>query len=208
MEAGALPGAALQAIAAGRPRYGQIKDALRAEPARTLDRLEQLRLVDRRVPVTDGPRSRRATYAVADPYLSFAQGVLGRFRSEIERGLGEVILPSLLASLDDHLGAPWETAVRDHLRLLAGRGELGPEVVAVGSWWDDGSEIDAVVLAGRARRPVLVGEAKWAREVDGRRLSERLRRRAEAVPGVDPESLGVLVAAREAVRHSPTASGR
>ena len=72
------------------------------------------------MPVTDGPRTRRATYRVAAP-LGFSLGVLDRFRSEIDRGLGDAVLPSLLASLDDHLGAPWGEAVRDHLRLLAER---------------------------------------------------------------------------------------
>ena len=209
-EAGVLPGAALRAVAAGRTRYGEIKDALRAEPARTLDRLEELRLVERRVPVTDGPRTRRATYRVADPFLDFSLGVLDRFRSEIDRGLGEAVLPSLLASLDDHLGAPWEEAVRDHLRLLAGRGELGgdvgEDVVAIGPWWGETSdaEVDAVVLAGRARRPVAVMEATWSREVDARRLAERLRRRAAAIPGVDdPDDLAVVVAARGRLTHLP-----
>lgn len=205
VEAGGLPAAALHAIASGRTRYGQIKDALRAEPARTLDRLEELRLVERRVPVTEGLRSRRATYRVADPFLAFSLGVLERFRAEIERGLGPAIVPSLVASLDDHLGGQWEAAVRDHLRLLAGRGELGAGVVAVGPWWNDAAdvEIDAVVLAGRARTPVLVAEAKWAREADARRLSEQLRRRAGAVPGADADAIGLVVAAREGLRHLP-----
>ncbi len=205
VEAGALPGAALQAIASGRTRYGEIKAVLRAEPARTLERLEELRLVERRSPVTEGRRSRKVTYRVADPFLSFSLGVLGRYRSEIERGLGAAILPSLVASLGDHLGGQWEAAVVDHLRLLAGRGDLGEGVVAIGSWWNDASgiEIDAVVLAGRSRRPVLVAEAKWAREVDARRLSERLRRRSAAVPGADPEQIALVVAAREHLRDLP-----
>lgn len=175
-ETGVLPGAALRAVASGRTRYGEIKDALRAEPARTLDRLEELRLLERRVPVTDGPRTRRAAYRVADPFLAFSLGVLDHHRSEIDRGLGEAVLPSLLASLDDHLGVPWEEAVRD----------------------------DTVVLAGRERRPVAVMEAKWSREVDPRRLAERLRRRAAAIPGVDdPAALAVVVAGRQHLRNLP-----
>ena len=158
------------------------------------------------MPVTDGPRTRRATYRVADPSLGFSLGVLDRFRSEIDRGLGEAVLPSLVASLDDHLGAPWEEAVRDHLRLLAGRGGLGEDVVAIGPWWSDASEaeVDAVVLAGRSHRPVAVMEATWSREVDARRPAERLRRRAAAIPGVDdPDDLAVVVAARERLTHLP-----
>ncbi|MCM3885698.1 DUF234 domain-containing protein [Frankia sp. R82] len=45
-------------------------------------------------------------------------------------------------------------------------------MVAVGPYWSTGgrNEIDAVVLAGRDRHPVLFGEARWARSVDGRRI--------------------------------------
>ena len=114
-------------------------------------------------------------------------------------------LQELVSSLDDHLGARWEEAVRDHLRLRTGRGELGPDVVALGPWWNEASdvEVDAVVLAGRERRPVLVAEAKWAREMDARRHVERLRRRAAVVPGVDPDVVGVAVAARGLLRDLP-----
>ena len=201
-EPGDLPAVVLHAVAAGRTRYGQIKDAAGAEPARTVDRLEQLRLLRRVVPVTSTGRGRRGHYEIADNFLAFALGPLARFRSEIDRGLGESILPVLLEALDDHLGARWEEAVRDHLRRLAVRGDLGPGVVAVGPWWDEASdvEVDALVLAGRGRGAVLALEATWARQVEGRRVSADLRRRLRRVPGVDPDEIRLAVAARESVR--------
>ena len=50
----------------------------------------------------------------------------------------------------------WDDAL-DH-------GELGARVIAVGPFWtaDGHNEIDIVALAGRARTPILAGEAKWA----------------------------------------------
>ncbi|MGH2707665.1 MAG: DUF234 domain-containing protein, partial [Actinomycetota bacterium] len=92
-----------------------------------------------------------------------------RYRAEIQRGLGRSILPVLIQEIDDHMGSRWEEALRMHLRMMADRGELGPEVIAVGPFWTtagDGGEIDAVVLAGRRRDAILVGEAKWARRVE------------------------------------------
>lgn len=197
-ERGDHPAAALRAIAAGRTRYGEIKDQLRAEPARTLDRLLELRLVERVAPVTEPARSRRASYRIADNFLAPYLGVLSRYRTEIERGLGESILPVLLDGLDDHLGPRWEDAFRAHLRRLAAVGTLGPEIVAVGPWWtEDGStEIDAVALAGRARTPVLVGEAKWARETDAGRLVRHLLPAAARLPGAS-DDVRVLLCARE-----------
>jgi AAA+ ATPase superfamily predicted ATPase len=185
-EGGELARQALYAIAAGRTKFNEIEQAVRADPARTLDRLVALRLVERVVPVTEDPRrTRRRTYRIADNFLAFWLGLLDRYRPEIERGLGESILPVLLDAIDDQMGGPWEQAFRDYLRRRAASGELGPNVVAVGPFWTaaaDPAEIDAVALAGRKREAVLIGEAKWAKRVDGGRLRAGLERKAEALP--------------------------
>lgn len=206
-ERGEYPAAVLHAIAAGRTRYGEIKDAVRAEPLRTLERLAQLRLVERLTPVTD-VRSKRVHYRIADNFLAFYLRVLSRYRSEIERGLGETILRVLSASLDDFMGPRWEEMFRAHLRRLAASGRLGDDIVTIGPWWNDAadSEIDAVALAGRARRPVLVGEAKWARTVRSRPLLESLRRRASALPGADVDGLRFALCAREQVHAADAAT--
>jgi AAA+ ATPase superfamily predicted ATPase len=201
-EGGELARQTLYAIAAGRTRFNQIEQVVRADPARTLDRLLSLRLVERVVPVTEDPRrTRRRIYRIADNFLAFWLGLLDRYRPEIERGLGQSILPVLLSSLDDHMGAPWEEAFRDHLRKLAAAGELGDDVVAIGPFWtsaDDPVEIDAVALAGRGRRAVLLGEAKWAKHVNAVRLRAALERRAAALPRLadDPR---YAICARERV---------
>ena len=202
---GDLPASVLQAIADGRTTYNEIKYVVRTEPARTLDRLIALRLVERVRPVTDTARSRRVYYRIADNMLSLHLGLLSRYRTEIERGLGASILPVLMAGLDDVMGPRWEEMFRSHLRRLGAAGELGPEIVAVGSWWstDGRTEVDAVVLAGRARTPVWIGEAKWARGVDGAALTAQLRRRAAAVPGAVPETIRPVLCARTEARDAP-----
>jgi uncharacterized protein len=197
-------GAVLHAIAAGKSRHSEIKNWLGFEPTRTLERLQEMRLVDQVRPVTDRPGSRQRRYQIADNFLRFYLGVLSRHRDQIDRGLGESILPVMIDSLDDHLGPVWEEAFRDHLRLLGAAGRLGPGVVAVGPWWTSHSlnEIDAVALAGRSRLPVMVGEAKWARTEDARRLLSGLRRKA-AVLTDKPEALLYVLAARERVTGVP-----
>lgn len=199
-EAGEYPAAVLHAIAAGKTRHNEIRDQLRAEPSRTLDRLIELRLVERVLPVTETERSRRRIYRIADNFLGFYLSVLSRYRAEIERGLGSTILPVLITSLDDHMGPAYEQAFRDRLRTLAATGGLGRDVVAIGRWWRDTGEdeIDAVALAGRARLPVLVGEAKWTRKVDAGPVLRQLERKALAL-GADPDVVRYSICARDTV---------
>ncbi|MFI5265786.1 MAG: ATP-binding protein [Chloroflexota bacterium] len=193
----------LHAIASGRTKHNEVQQAVRADPTRTLDRLVDLRLVERQLPVTEsGSNTRRRMYRICDNFLAFWLTVVDRYRTEIAHGLGESILDVLVASLDDFLGARWEEAFRSHLRRLAVEGALGPNVVSIGSFWTaEGAqhvEIDAVVLAGRDRAPVAVGEAKWAKRVDGGRLRYALERKAESLPDVkDP--LTYIVCAREQI---------
>lgn len=202
-EAGDLSRQTLYAIAAGRTKHNEIADAIRADPTRTLDRLVELRLVERIVPVTEAStRTRRRLYRIADNFLAFWLGILNRHRMEIERGLGKTILSVLIQDLDDYMGPRWEDAFRSHLRRCADEGRLAPDVVAIGPFWtaaEDANEIDAVALAGRAREAILVGEAKWTRSVDGAAITAGLRRKIAALPRVR-EHVQLAVCAREDVR--------
>ncbi|TAN26310.1 MAG: ATP-binding protein [Actinomycetota bacterium] len=194
-----LSGPVMTAIAGGRTRFGEIKDSVRTDPTRILERLTELRLVERIVPVTeDGKVSRRARYRIADNFLAFWLGTIDLYKTEIERGLGETILPVICASLDDFMGARWEESFRDHLRHLASSGEFG-EIVAVGRFWSGGKdEIDAVCLAGRNREAVLVGEAKWAHRINAPATESALARKSASLPRVrDP--LRIAICARDAI---------
>jgi hypothetical protein len=202
-EAGDLSRQVLHAVAAGRTKHNEIADAVRADPTRTLERLVELRLIERFIPVTEDPRrTRRRIYRIADNFLAFWLGVLDRHRTEIDRGLGRSIASVLLQELDDFMGPRWEDAFRSYLRRLADKGRLGPDVVAIGPYWtaaDDPGQIDAVVLAGRRREAVLVGEARWARRVEAPAIAGELRRKAAALPRVR-DDLRIAVCAREAVK--------
>lgn len=207
-DAGDLARQALYAVASGRSRFNEIEQAIQADPTRVLERLVALRLLRRYHPVTEtGTRTRRRIYRLADNFLAFWLGMVDRHRAEIERGLGSTIAPVLVAGLSDHLGHPYEEAFRMHLRRMAAAGELGPEIVAVGPWWDAAKEpveIDAVALSGRSRRPVLVGECKWARSVDALRLAPRLAAKAESVPDLSPDRR-IVICARDAVTNAKQA---
>lgn len=206
-DAGDLGQQVLYAIAEGRTQHGEIKDYVRAEPTRTLDRLIELRLIERLVPAGESERSKRRIYRIADPFLRFHLGVASRYRAEIDRGLGRSILPVLREALDDHMGSVWEEAFRAHLRHLAADDRLpgATRVVGIGPWWDGtgANEIDALVLQGRSATAVLAGEAKWTKTVDARRLVNGLRQKVERGLKLDPDALGYVVCARNEVTHLP-----
>lgn len=200
-ESGELARQVLYAVAAGKTKHNEIEDAVRADPARTLTRLVELRLLERFSPVTEDPRrTRLRTYRIADNFLAFWLGVVDRYRAEINRGLGKSIVPVLMKELDDHMGPRWEEAFRMHLRIMAEKGELGPEVVAVGPYWtaSGGGEIDAVVLRGRKREAILVGEPKWALRADAARIQKALERKSGLLPTVAAD-LRFAICAREKV---------
>ena len=205
-DTGGLGEQVLRAIAAGRTRHNEIEQAVRAEPARTLERLIELRLVERIVPVTEaGSRTRRRSYRLADNFLAFWLGIVEPYRAEIERGLGETILTPMIEQLSDHMGGRYEEAFRAHLRRLATAGELArDDIVRIGAFWSErpAVEIDAVALAGRREEAVLVGEAKWARSVDGAGLVRELERKAAALPRMAPD-MAYAVCARERVTRVP-----
>jgi uncharacterized protein len=192
-------GLALYSIAAGRTRHNQIRDAVGIEPSRLLARLTELQLVEQLIPVTENPlRTRRKIYRIADNFLAFSLGRVERYRSQIERGLGSQVAQLLEGGLDDVMGGPWEEAFRRHLIRMVAEGGIRDDIVALGPWWNENSsvEIDAVGLAGKSPQPVLVGEAKWARQVDATALVRELERKAATLPG-PAENLTFAVCARE-----------
>jgi len=200
-----LAGIALKAIAAGRTRHGEIRDAVDVEPSRLLARLVELGLVEQATPVTENPaRTKRKIYRIADNYLAFWLGRVERHRSQIERGLGRPVARLLEAGLDDALVAPWEDAFRRHLVREVVAARLPADIVAIGPWWNDANtvQIDAVGLSGRSRTPLLFGEAKWARTASAAALVRDLERKADTVPGAGPDRTYVICA-RDAVRDTP-----
>jgi uncharacterized protein len=204
-DTGELGQLVLRAIAAGRTKHGEIEQAVRAEPSRTLERLIELRLIERVIPVTEvGSRTRRRSYRIADNFLGFWLTIVEPYRAEIERGLGSSILTPLMQRLDDHMGSRYEEAMRTHLRRLATDGGLAPDIVRIGPFWTDHppTEIDAVALAGRQEQAILLAEAKWARSVSATRIVHELQRKADALPRIAPDPT-YAVCVRERVTSMP-----
>jgi uncharacterized protein len=206
-----LPEQVLRALGTGHTTYSSISAAVTGKlPTRTLKDLTDVRLLERIVPVTDDEGvSKRTYYRIADNFLAFWLECVEPHRSHIEQGLGPTVAPVIAAAFADYMGPRYESALREHLRRLAHEGALHPEAVAVGEWWriqgasqDDPCQLDAVVLAGRKRTPVIVGECKWGRKVNGSSILGALKRKLHDSQLVHPDDVEYYVCAREHVERA------
>lgn len=206
-----LPEQVLRAIAAGATTFQAIQNHTGRLPTRVLHDLARARLIDKVSPVgRDMENAKLTYYRIADNFLAFWLSCVEPYRGPIERGLGPSVASVITASFDDYMAPRYEDAFRGHLRRLAATGALGvTDVVDVGEWWrlqgkgsDDPCQLDAVVLAGRRKLPVIVGEAKWARKVNGSSLLGGMRRKLHDSGLADPENVTYVVCARETVERS------
>ena len=159
--------AVLQAIGAGHHSLSQIANASlvgRTHLSAYLARLQELRLVERRLPVTIPPaqrrRSRRGRYHLSDPYFRFYFRFLAPHRDELSYR-PERVLPLIREGLRAFVG---QTAFEELCRQwVAEQGEAGRlpfEPQDVGSHWSRGVQVDVVAVNWR-ERAILLGECKW-----------------------------------------------
>jgi AAA+ ATPase superfamily predicted ATPase len=205
-----LPEQILRAIAAGDTSHSAIASAVNTLPTRALKEMIDGHLLDKIIPVTAKAESTKTTYyRIADNFLAFWLSCVEPHKSPIEQGLGSTVGTVIARSFDDYMGLRYESAFREYLRRLAGEGRLGDEVVTIGEWWrtqgrasDDSCQLDAVVLAGRKRVPVIIGEAKWAKSVNGSSELGAMKRKLIDSGLADPDKVGFYVCARDTVTRS------
>jgi AAA+ ATPase superfamily predicted ATPase len=175
---------ALSAIANGDTRRNAILQKAKITNERVLHRLEELGLVTRRVPVTEGPDSRRGFFVVTDPYFRFWFRFIERNRAMIDRGFGERLIDDIiLPDLDGHMGGVFEDIARDFTAQLMTSGQLPGN--DLGSWWstDGNHEIDIVGLARKV--PAFIGTVKWRSSPLGRDVYNNLADHAAALRADD-----------------------
>jgi len=174
--------AILEAIAAGKTRLKEIKQATGIDGAPAyLDTLQQLHLVERRVPVTETQphKSRRGLYRLQDHYLRFWFRYVHPSRSQLERGGAQIILNSqVLPQLDLFTGLAFEEVCRQFFWFSGLSGNLPFAPLNIGNWWNADEEIDLVVL-GEA--DAMLVECKWASKQVGVDILANLERKADLV---------------------------
>lgn len=177
--------AVLEAIAGGRTRQNEIKQATGIDGVSAyLGTLQELKLVERIVPVTETQphKSRRGIYRLRDPFFRFWLRFVHANRTLLERGGAQVVLETkVVPQLDAFTGPAFEQVCEQFVwRLgLSGRLPLVPE--RVGGWWGGDAEIDLIALGGDA---AMAFECRWSSRPVGTDILARLEARTTALAGV------------------------
>jgi AAA+ ATPase superfamily predicted ATPase len=171
--------AILQAIADGKTRLNEIKQATGLEGATAyLDTLQQLHLVERVVPVTEKQpqKSRRGIYRLKDHYLRFWFRYVHPNRSQLERGAAQIILENnVMPEMDHFASLTFEEICQQYFWQAGVTGKTTFIPTQIGRWWNAGEEIDLVVLG---ENDAVLVECKWASKAVGTDILAELERKA------------------------------
>jgi len=174
--------AILQAIASGRTRLNEIKQATGVEGASAyLETLQQLHLVERVVPVTEtkSQKSRRGIYRLKDHYLRFWFRYVLPNRSQLERGGAQIILDNQVVPEIDHFSSlTFEEISRQFFWKSGLSGKLPFNPTHIGNWWRAREEIDLVVLG---KNDAILGECKWTSKQVGVDILKELERKSQFI---------------------------
>jgi AAA+ ATPase superfamily predicted ATPase len=159
--------AILKAIGLGHHTLGDISDAALISTSHLsayLQRLQDLKLVERRLPAAQPPRQRRVSksgrYHLADPYFRFYFRFIAPFHDYLPFDT-ERVLVRIRQDLRAFVGG---TAFEEMSRQwvgeqgAAGRLPFRPEIV--GAHWSRKLQAD-VVAVNWSNRQLLLGECKW-----------------------------------------------
>jgi hypothetical protein len=145
--------------------------------------LQEAGFVERRVPVTQGERSRLGRYHIVDPYLRFYYRFLANRQTQLALGIQDQALEEIKRHLRDFIGAnTWEELCREWLLRASASGAFPILVDQVGSVWTRTAQVDVVGFNSMEKLLVL-GECKWSAEPQGRSvLTGLVDKTAEVIP--------------------------
>jgi hypothetical protein len=155
-----------------------------------LKRLQELRLIERRVPATipldQAQSTTRSRYRLRDAYLRFYFRFIEPHQPIIELGNVETLWRRIAGQFNAFVGATaFEDLCREWLLGRSQTGDLPFEPEVVGSHWSANEQVDVVAVNWR-QRAILLGECKWNQEPLPRNVLTGLVEKTPAVlPGPD-----------------------
>jgi AAA+ ATPase superfamily predicted ATPase len=177
--------AILKAIGTGNHTLTEISDAAlvsKAHLSAYLARLQELRLVERRLPVTIPLAKRRCArtgrYHLCDPYFRFYFRFIAPNQDELAYR-PELVLPRIREGLRAFVGLTAFEELSRQWVTEQGRASKLPLAIQeeatlqVGSHWSRSVQVDVVAVSW-AERAILLGECKWGTDAVDRAVVREL----------------------------------
>jgi AAA+ ATPase superfamily predicted ATPase len=174
----------LQTIASGDHKVGHVARTLEMPTNRLsvyMQTLEDLNFIERRTPVTAGPKSRQGLYYISDLFARFWFRYVFPNQNYLEIGRTANVAAQLRATFDsEFIAEVFEGCCANHLWRMADRDEIPFLPQRIGHWWARDQEIDIVAL-NQESVDILFGECKWTQQPIGMDVLKALYRKARRV---------------------------
>jgi AAA+ ATPase superfamily predicted ATPase len=142
-----------------------------------LARLQELRLVERRIPATVPPserhRTRAGRYHLSDPFFRFYFRFIASMQEDINYE-PEKVIQSIQQGLRAFVGlTAWEALAGEWVRVAGRNGTLDWSPQVIGSHWSRTVQVDVVAIDWTAHH-ILLGECKWGTDAVSRTIVREL----------------------------------
>ncbi len=165
----------MEVISKGEHKIGNIANRLQI-PANHLtsflNRLVEMELVEREVPVTEEnpSKSKRGLYFIKDHFFRFWFRYVLPYKSYIEIGNTQLVLNKIRQTFHLFVSQVFEKVCMEYLME-----NPKIEIHKMGRWWNNREEIDIVALS---EKEVLLGECKWWEKEVGINVLKDLERKS------------------------------
>jgi len=148
-----------------------------------LSKLIETGFVERRLPVTASPSSRRGRHHIIDPFLRFYYRFLSQRQHQLAMGVEDKALIEIKRHLRDFIGThTWEEICRTWLLHAGNYDRLPFQPDQIGSIWTRKMQVD-VAGYNSMEKTLVLGEGKWGPDPMGRGVvRELVDKTSEAVP--------------------------
>lgn len=164
----------LKTIAFGEHKISKIGAKLEMKATQLnpyLERLIDLDLIEKRVPITEKPhKSKMGLYFLKDNFFRFWFRYIFTNRSFIEKGNQELVLRQIKKEFSKFVSFVFEEIAKESVRNFPN----------VGSWWSKDEEIDIIGL-NQETDEILFGEAKWQNRLVELKDLKELKRKSRLV---------------------------
>ena len=146
-----------------------------------LSNLAETGFVERRVPITDPPSSRKGRHHITDPFLRFYYRFLSQRQAQLALGVQDQALIEIKKHLTDFIGThTWEELCREWLIRASGKNILPFLPDQTGSIWNRDAQIDVAGI-NNMEKTLYLGECKWNRQKIGVAVLKKLIEKTEMV---------------------------